>query len=87
MAYAEKIENFGDSNASFVCERNDLTDVFDNTDCDDNDASNVPIDEDGDGSNDYNVSAGTFRSDYGPGGEVCFLDEDGDGDADGDSYD
>ena len=42
----------------------------------------ISVDEDGDGSNDYTVSAGTFRSDYGPGGEVCFLDEDGDGDAD-----
>ena len=44
--------------------------------------STISVDEDGDGSNDYTVSAGTFRSDYGPGGEVCFLDEDGDGDAD-----
>ena len=44
--------------------------------------STISVDEDGDSTSDYNVSAGTFRSDYGPGGEVCFLDEDGDGDAD-----
>ena len=44
--------------------------------------STISVDEDGDGSSDYNVSAGTFRSDYGPGIEVCFLDEDGNGDAD-----
>ena len=44
--------------------------------------STISVDEDGDGTDDYNVSAGTFRSDYGPGIEVCFLDEDGNGDAD-----
>ena len=32
-------------------------------------------------SDDY-MCAGQSTSDYGPGGEVCFLDEDGDGDAD-----
>ena len=44
--------------------------------------STISVDEDGDGSGDYNISAGTFRSDYGPGGEVCFLDESGNGTAD-----
>ena len=40
------------------------------------------MDEDDDGTNDYTVPVGTFRSDYGPGIEVCFLDEDGNGVAD-----
>ena len=44
--------------------------------------SATPVDYDDDGSNDYTVAVGTFRSDYGPGGEVCFLDESGDGTAD-----
>jgi len=44
--------------------------------------STTGVDHDDDGSDDYNVSVGTFRSDYGPGGEVCFLDSDSDGDAD-----
>jgi len=44
--------------------------------------STTGVDSDGDGSDDYNVSVGTFRSDYGPGGEVCFLDSNSDGDAD-----
>ena len=42
----------------------------------------IAVDEDGDGANDYNVAVGTFRNDYGPGSEVCFLDEDGNGSAD-----
>ena len=40
------------------------------------------VDEDGDDSDDYNVPVGTFRSNFGPGGEVCFLDSNSDGDAD-----
>ena len=40
------------------------------------------VDHDGDDNNDYNVPVGTFRSDYGPGGEVCFLDSDSNGEAD-----
>ena len=44
--------------------------------------STTGVDHNGDGSDNYNVSVGTFRSDYGPGGEVCFLDSDSDGDAD-----
>ena len=44
--------------------------------------SATAVDEDDDGSNDYTVAVGTFRSDYGPGSEVCFLDDDGNGTVD-----
>ena len=44
--------------------------------------SALAVDEDDDGSTDYTVAVGAFNSDYGPGSEVCFLDEDGNGDAD-----
>lgn len=44
--------------------------------------SAISVDEDDDGTNDYTVPVGTFRSDYGPDIEVCFLDEDGNGVAD-----
>ncbi len=44
--------------------------------------SALAVDQDEDGSTDYTVSVGTFNSDYGPGSEPCFLDEDGDSEAD-----
>ena len=44
--------------------------------------SALAVDEDGDSSTDYTVAVGTFRTNYGPDNEVCFLDEDGSGDAD-----
>ena len=73
------------SGTNYTCSTNSVTHVQLPGESDDYmcaGQATISVDEDGDGSNDYNVSAGTFRSDYGPGGEVCFLDEDGDGDAD-----
>ena len=73
------------SGTNYTCSTNSVTHVQLPGESDDYmcaGQSTISVDEDGDGSNDYTVSAGTFRSDYGPGGEVCFLDEDGDGDAD-----
>ena len=43
----------------------------------DEDELGEDVDEDDDGSTDYTVAVGEFNSDYGPGSEVCFLDEDG----------